>query len=514
MLRTAAGVAAGLSSLAFLGIAVPANAQQDQQRQDQPRRVIRQGDGPRDGGPRMGRRGGPGMRFGGGGDRGFGPRAEQPPVTAEELTTYADILDLDPSQRDVLAQMHAELMDTVARLQGERETKLDEIRQKFQENKDPTVFMEEMPKFMQSMRERQEAAEKTFFDDLQLLLSPEQEAHWPKMERTRRRERTLSPGMVPGDAVDLIALSKEMGFAQRDGVAPLLDTYELDLDQKLQAREAARPFSSGGPGPGMMQFNPDEIAKNMEKMRDAAMALRDLNQKYVRLVGEMLPTDEREALAAKVHEASFPQVYRENRTRRAFDMALGMDDLDADQRARIESLYSDFNKKASALNKSWADALEKEALAGGGGGRMSFRTAGGAQIELAEGGGEESEASQARQARRDADNEMYNALRGILRPEQQERMPKRWGAEPDGAEGNMVFMSQDFVDAGDGAVGQRVMVIEMDEGGEGVGEDVEVNIHAVGGEDGEMVIIHEETTPQEGGAKDEQPKKKDGEGGQ
>ena len=495
----AAGMAVGLSILGVVGSMAPqAIAQQDQARQEQQQRVFRQGgDGAREGGPRMMRRGGgPGMRMGEGG---FGPRAEQPPVTAQELTNYAEILGLDAAQRDVVAQMHAELMDTVAKLAGERETKMDEIRQKFQQNQDPSVFMEEMPKFMQSMRERQEAAEKTFFEDLQLLLTPEQEGMWPKMERTRRRERTLAPGMVPGDAVDLIAVSKEMGFAERDGVGGLLGSYELELDTKLQARDAARPFGGGGPGRMMqMDIDPEQMAKQMEEVREAAMALRDLNQKYARLIGESLSTDEREVLAAKVHEASFPQVYRENRTRRAFDMALGMDDLDADQRARIEALFSDFNKRASALNKSWADALEKEALSGGGEGRMSFTTSDGAQVEIAGAGSEASEAVKARQERRDMDSEMYDALRGILRPDQQERLPQRREGGAGGGPGNMVFVSEDVVPGEGGAVGTRVMVLEVGEGGEGVGEDVEVTVDVEAGDDDEQ--------------KEPAPKKKDGDG--
>ena len=494
MHRMAAGMATGLAGLVLLGVvgavAPTAHAQAGEQEQ---RRVVWQG-GELGQVPRGARR-----ALERNGSR-MGDRAERPPVTAEELTSYAEILELDANQRDVVAQMHAELMDTVAKLQGERETKLDEIRKKFEEQQDPSVFMEELPAFMASVRKRRDAAEKTFFDDLQLLLTAEQEGNWPTMERARRRARTLAPGMVPGDALDLIAISKEMGFAEREGVPALLETYELELDAKLQAREAARPLGGGRGMGGMMrmQFDAEEMAKQMEEMREVAVALRDLNQKYVRLISESLSTDERAALAAKVHEASFPQVYRENRTRRAFDMVLGMDSLDADQRARVNALFDDFNKQAASLNRRWADALEKDALAGSGGG-MSFTTAGGAQIEILGAIGEESEAREARQARRDLDNEMYASLRGILRPDQQERLPERSEGLFGGPAGNVVFMSENVVEGEDGAVGERVIVIEMEDAGDADGVDVHVDVD----EEGMDVVIDEEAVSGDGGAEPE-----------
>ncbi len=482
-IRMAAGLAVGLSSLSFLGVIGLVTPEADAQQ-----RIMRRG------GP------GGGMRMGGGG---FRQRSEKPPVTADELTNYAEILNLDAAQRDVLAQLHVELLDSVAKLAGERETKMDEIRKTFEEKKDPAVFMEELPKIMESLRERRDAAEVTFFDDLQLLLSAEQEGNWDTMQRTRRRERTLAPGMIPGDAVDLIAVAKDMEIADRDGVPPLLETYAFELDSKLQARNAANPSEGGFRGMMRMEIDPEEMAEQMEKRRDAAFALRDLNQKYVRLISENISTEEREALASIVHEASFPRVYREGRTRRAFDMVLGMEDLDDDQRARIDVLFDRFNKNAAALNKDWSDALAKEAESGGGS-TFTFGS-GGRQAEISIGGSgdEVPESVAARQARRDLDNDMYSALRDILREDQQERLPERGegGSGEWNAGGNVVFMSEDMVHGEGGETGVQVMVLELnEEDGEGTGEDVDIHLELEVEDGGEgMIIIEEEV---EDGASD------------
>src|SRR3954464_12538360 len=59
-------------------------------------------------------------------------------------------------------------------------------------------------------RTRSEQVKKAFLDDLKSLLSKEQEARWPIVERELRRLKQVGSGKLSGESVDLVRLTEDV----------------------------------------------------------------------------------------------------------------------------------------------------------------------------------------------------------------------------------------------------------------------------------------------------------------
>jgi acyl-coenzyme A thioesterase PaaI-like protein len=227
---------------------------------------------------------------------------------------------------------------------------------------------EEIAARMEAFRLKREEMARTLLSDVQSLLTEEQAARWPAVERTRRRERSVREGfsLISGERVDLMHLVQEAVPEEgRAEVAELLARYEEDMDRELIQRnrlleENWRRFGDlrrTGEFAGMEEL--------WESSRQAAARVRDVNRRYARQIGSVLAPDAAGSLDVAFRRESFPQVYRATHASAVLSAAAGLGDLNAEQREAVEALRASYSRDEGSINDRLAKAVEEREATGG-----------------------------------------------------------------------------------------------------------------------------------------------------
>lgn len=359
----------------------------------------------------------------GGGFGGMGPEMLQPSVSTRDLERYARMLSLTDEQNEAAKALLEGFQAEYERAAKVMREATDAAREEFRETRDFTVWQDLRPK-MEAFRDQRNKIESAFLSDVKSLLTDEQAAIWPRIERARRRDSTMRRGILSGEGVDLVRLSEEFKAEgpTAEAVRTLLDQYEAELDRALVERNEIYD-SAMEQGMGMWrQGDMQGMQELMNKGREAGIKVRDINRKFARQLQALLPEEEGHKFEATFRERSFPRVYRQTYAARAMDVAGEFDDLTADQQTQLAEVRSTFEREVAAVNQKWAAAIEE-----------SEQTATVADM-MGMGGGNESVRA-ARNARRDLENRALERLKALLTPDQASRLPDRRGRDEDD-EGN------------------------------------------------------------------------------
>lgn len=379
-----------------------------------------------------------------GGGGGFG--ASQ--IAKKNVDAYAKLLGLTDEQKETVSALHEGYQAQFQEASGEMRAVMEEARRSFEESQDPAAFAEKMPAARKKYRDRTRELEKTFMADLKSVLTPEQTAQWPRVERQRRRETTLRMGSLSGETVNLIEIVEGLSLAEagRAALAQALEEYETDLDRALAAKEKQMEdgpaFESGRP------FDVAAMQERMAKAREAGAKVRDVNQRHARKLESLLPEDTRPAFDGAVRRASFPRVYRPSRVSRSLDAAEKFDDLDASQRESLSSIRAAYERDLAQVNDRWASAIEEDEKAPNGGeGGMSFG-GDGQNVQISFGDEEQTgPLAEARKARRELDDRTRERIESLLTKAQRDRLPR--GERGDG-QGQVETMDQAVIIRGGG----------------------------------------------------------------
>ena len=346
------------------------------------------------------------------------------PISLKALEGYAQTLGLDEMQREAAQMLLEGYRDAIAEAQDARRSAMEQARLEFEDTRDAEVMVERMQASGTAFRERTEQLERTFFGDLKsLLMDAGQEERWPRVERARRRETQIDSGPVSTANVDVMQVVRDVagGYAMPSEAGDVLDRYELQLDTLLAERQrAVAEMEEGG---DFRRFDPErleQINESLEKQREIALRIRQLNDSVVAEVESLLGAEEaRGALRDAYERAKFPRIYRESHVSRLLAAAVGFDDLAPAQREAIAAMRTQYDSQAASLNARWARELaEAEKSGQESSGAFVIRFGG-------EEDGEQSDLEKARQARRDLDTETEQRLRETLDEAQEERLPQR-----------------------------------------------------------------------------------------
>lgn len=365
--------------------------------------------------------GGPGGRMGGGPGGGMGGRMgdfNAPAIERRNMDKYAGVLGLSADQKEVAESLLEGYEQQTRELRESMRTKMEEIRDKARDTGDMSVWgeMREIGERAQADRKKLDASLMT---DLKSILSPEQEERWPVFERAQRRDQSLRRGFVSGERVNLFELvdRSELEPAQKQALDPILGEYDVELDRALQARNAAyesafgqfgRMFGGEG-GPDM-----EKAQEAMDKGREAAFRVRDVNRRFARQIGEAMPEDKRPGFANAFLRESFPEVYRPTQAARSVEAALGLADLTTEQKESVAALRESYTRSLETANAKMREAIEKQ---------ESEATVAGMMQRFGRGGQGEDPMGDIRRERRELGDTTVESLKKILTPEQAERLP-------------------------------------------------------------------------------------------
>lgn len=362
------------------------------------------------GGGRGGRGGGGGMMEG-----------MLPQIGSRQVDKFAKILGLTSDQKEAaeaLLEGYAGQAATAAKVMRDAGQR---ARDEFRETNDPAVF-EKMQASATKFRDDRKKLDDTFMSDFKSILTPEQAAKWPQVERTYRRDSTLRWGRLSGERVDLVELTEQQHLASEVStqVAPLLEQYQEDLDRELARRnevyQGAMEKMMELRRSGDMQAMQDMV----EKGREAGRRVRDVNRRYFRQVLEALPEDTRSAFEAAFNQQSYPDIYRKAYASRVSETALGMADLTPEQKEQLAAVSKRFDEALAPLQTKLVAATEES--------EAKFNIA----DMMARGWNQEGPLADLRQERRDLERKLIDDIRKVLTDDQETRLPERTEEEGNG----------------------------------------------------------------------------------
>jgi len=359
---------------------------------------------------------------------GMDPSQFSAPINRRSLDDYAKLLSLTPDQKDALKSLYDSYVASHAETMKEMQKVFSDAQEKMQDTGDMKVFQKEMPKKMQAIGAKVEKLETGFYEDAKALLSADQQANWPKVERHRRREKGLRFGFLSGQAVDLVRVVNALKVdpATVPGLADQLDRYEADMDRAIAAFEKfgkeqeKRQEEFADFDMSKMQEMMTKVKEMMKQMLEISKGMRDVNRQYARTIQPLLPEDLRPKFEAEFNRRAYPRVYRESYVTKALGAAAGFNDLSAEQKQQIGEMKAEYVREVDAANKRWASATDdREDKTGGQFMEMMDMWGGGGGNE-----GVKDAANKAHDDRKDLDKRYKEKLLALLSEDQKGRLPE------------------------------------------------------------------------------------------
>jgi hypothetical protein len=289
---------------------------------------------------------------------------------------------VSPEMRERMMTVGQEVQEDLRRLAEERGAPLSEeerrtfFRERMQQiqqqmaaesqaggNAEMKRLMGDMFTRFEDWRVQKDTMRKDFVDGLKATLSDDQLALWPAFERFLTREKTLPRARLAGEGTNLILVldNLELPPAAFEKVEPLLDNYEVRLDEALRARNDFLFQSTGKLFKALEQGDANDANRIIERQVDFRTAVRDVNDEYrtafVSALGEM---PEAKLLEDTILAEAYERVYRATNTRRAFDAALKMEGVDPGVLESIVALDQSYGVELSGLNRQLYETLRKE----------------------------------------------------------------------------------------------------------------------------------------------------------
>lgn len=409
-------------SLATFGLVTDAAWAQGQAAQ--PRRAPgqRQGLGGQPGqpgqrGPGQGQRQGPGGGgFRGGFGGGFGGSmfgGGNSTISTADFARYADKLQLSDDQKAAAKSLLEGYRAEVKSIDDGVNAKRQEAMEKFRDSRDPAAFDAVRTAGDEANKQRAKV-ESGFFDDVKSLLTKEQEAKWPGIERMHRRDVGLRVGRLSGERMDVTKLVDDLKLDDkaRSGLADTLENYESQLDRELAARKKIYDEVQGKIGELMRNQDMDAAQKELDRAREAGLKVREINKNFARQIQDALPDDKKAVMALAVKKASHPDVYRDTPVAQQIEAATKLTTLDDTQKKAIAELKDRTTREIGGVNDKIAAAAEENEL------KIS------AADIVGRFRGQPGPADDLRQQRRDLEDAANESLKKILTPAQLDQLPK------------------------------------------------------------------------------------------
>jgi hypothetical protein len=283
----------------------------------------------------------------------------------------------------------------------------------------------EMAQGAERWRRERATMDTSLLDGVRATLREPQAAKWDAFDRFLRREKTLARGRLSGESVNLFAVVDEAGIAKESvsKLAPLLDEYEVRLDEALKRRNEYLAQNESKALKAITEGDAKAMEQLADRMIDLRNGVRRVNEESRAAIVAALPADEGRKVERAALEAAYGRVYRATRTDRAFGAALELEDLTPEARQAVEELRAAYALEIDAMNQRIAQSIRKsepERLK-----QEAVRAAG-----LLNGGGRffdgppEDPADALYEKRGDTGESYMKRLTALLTPEQAAKLPQ------------------------------------------------------------------------------------------
>ncbi len=282
----------------------------------------------------------------------------KPDFSNRDLKIIARVLRLTDDERAAVNTLYEGYKATLATKSEEVQRVVGEAIERAEIMQDSSL-LKPAHEQMAAWEASAEKIKKEFLDDLRSLLSGDQESRWPIAEREMRRARKLGEGRLFGESVDVLQILDEVApeSFSTGRLAELVESYAVELDRSLVARAT---FLEANQAKFLEQCkqDPKEAKHVWNSALHLRQAVRDVNERYVRLFAAELTKELAEKLQELYFERAYARLVAPTRGDNYLAGVFKLDDLDASQRAKLETLRERYNADRKRILKEMA-ALER-----------------------------------------------------------------------------------------------------------------------------------------------------------
>ena len=224
-------------------------------------------------------------------------------------------------------------------LQKELSEKIDSIREAIQQQRTDSwqsperqAAMEEVALLMQDQLRLKHQMKVELEGDLVAILTEEQLALWPALERQLIRDRLLQLGRLSGESVDIIGLVEQQNYedAVLIGILPAIEEWDVNVSAALEARDLHMIETQGTLMSSMQSSGTSATEGVLKAQSELAEAVRDINDNAVESISLLLPADKSTLFNNEAKLKGYPRIYRTTRVERAYTAAQELEDLEVD----------------------------------------------------------------------------------------------------------------------------------------------------------------------------------------
>ncbi len=272
----------------------------------------------------------------------------RPDLSAGDLKVIERVLGLDTTEKQALDELYAGYAATLKNEGGEVRDFVNGEIERAQALQNANLLDKARQRIMEWER-HSEKVKKAFLDDLKSLLSKDQEARWPIVERELRRIRLIGNGRLSGESVDLVRLTEDaLGAVPEAELAELLNRYSGELDHALQSREeflnAKRSTFHE-----LITSNPAAAKELWEEAQRVRGSVRDVNDRYARMIAEQISAAKRSSFQKQVFNKTYPVLVRPTIAETYLKDAGELGTLTAQQKSMITGIKNRYETELSAL---------------------------------------------------------------------------------------------------------------------------------------------------------------------
>jgi hypothetical protein len=265
-------------------------------------------------------------------------------------TVFRQLEDLEPEgQSPAAAQERQRLLGEMERIRLE----LKELQSHVQTEQDVRRITGEIDDHVEQWRSQRSALSSKFIAEVVALLNEDQRALWPALDRRLIREKTLGRGRLAGESIDLrqIIAQLKLNPAEQSSVGPILDAYELRLDEALRARNELLSSSQAGLNRAIQAQDEPAARSIAQEQIERRIAVRAINDEFTQTLAAALPEEISGRLVDAYRMRGYPRVFRPTQTQRMFEAARQLQGLDLAIINAITELERSYSDQLRTLNE-------------------------------------------------------------------------------------------------------------------------------------------------------------------
>jgi hypothetical protein len=214
---------------------------------------------------------------------------------------------------------------------------------------------------MTAWNDQKRRLKEEFITNTKAVLSEEESARWPALERRLTRDKTLPRGRLSGESLDLLRLVSDLALdpTATETVKALLSDYELQLDEALRRRNDYLAESQNQMLRAAQSQDATASVAIVEKQAELRVGVRNVNDQFAQALFAALPPEPGKQFMQNFQTRGYSRVYRETQAQRAIKAAYELPGITPETIASVKALETAFLGELAGMNEHLVGVLRE-----------------------------------------------------------------------------------------------------------------------------------------------------------